>query len=253
LEEACANRRNKMTAYTPIYCTATDIYYRTGLSSTEVDLSVKTQIIEDAETELEMLTGRKFTSGTARVEYLNIKGEDVLGNKVTVFSVGNFPIQSIAEFKKLDVEGDAEETYDNLTSAQISAGTFETDDYWLDVSEDPVNNSISPMGTIRMKTDSFSEQGQKIKISYTYGYSSVPVPVRNLATCLAGIRMWITFMGGNYSAINSYGIPQQNVNKGDFYVRGKMMIDELQAEADRLLDRIGRKSRMLFFATGGVR
>ena len=68
---------------------------------------------------------------------------------------------------------------------------------------------------------------------------------------MAGVRAWVQFMGGQYNRFNSYSVPQQSVNKGDFFQRGKQMINELTQEANRLLDRIGRGTRRLAFGTGG--
>lgn len=202
---------------------------------------------------MELLTGRKFTSGNAVTEIQSVKREDVLGNKVSTILLSNFPVQSITEFKCIASDGTASSTFGTLTSAQIAAGTYYTADYWLDVMEEPLNRSVVPTGRITMITYTFSEGTNNAKISYTYGYTSVPTVIRDLATCLAGIRAWLRFLGGSYNRINSYSIPQQNVNKGDFYARGMQNIQMLRDEADRLLDRIGRKPRTLFFSSGGSR
>jgi len=245
-----------MALYSPIYTTADLVYAKTGLSATEVDLtdeSIMSATVEDAEKELEMLIGRKFTDANSFTEYLNIKyDEDIVGNQKTTVQLTHWPIQSISVLQRLDTDGDAEDTYDTLTSAEITAGTYASDDYWLDLSNDSATNALVPNGKIIMKTDAFAKGTHKVKCTYTYGYSSVPVVVRDLATCLAGIRCWIRFLGGCYNRLNSYSIPQQSVNKGDFYARGKQNIDMLKEEADRLLDRIGKKSRTFFGATGGV-
>ena len=145
------------------------------------------------------------------------------------------------------------EAYSTLTSVQIAAGTYYTDDYWLDTMEDPITGSVIPYGKITLITDEFPVGMNNIKVSYTYGYASVPVAVRDLATCLAGIRAWIRFMGGSYNYLNSYSIPQQSVSKGDFYDRGQKMIDQLTNESNRLLDRIGRKASTVFFASSADR
>jgi len=245
-----------MTSYSPVYTSVLAVQNKTGLTNSEVDLSADDMvqtIIQEAELELEMLTGRKFVNGTSCTELINVGGMDILDNKPVTIQLSNFPVQSITSMLELDIDGNTTCTFGTLTSVQISAGTYATTDYWLDTMESSINNAQVANGKIVLKTRSLSKQDQKIKVAYTYGYATVPVSVRNLATCLAGIRAWVTFMGGCYNRLDSYSIPSQNVSKGDFYERAQINIQFLQTEADRLLDRIGRKSRTLFFASGGVR
>jgi hypothetical protein len=246
-----------MTAsYSPIYTSVAAVQSKTSLSATEIDLTddnIVRATIEDAEVELELLTGRKFTSSTAITEYINVNREDILGNKQTKIQTSQWPILSVTTFNILDLDNATEDALDTLTAAQIAAGTFYTADYWLDVSRDAVSNSVVANGHIALKVNSMSKQMQKVKIAYTYGYASVPVSIRDLATCLAGIRCWIRFMGGQYNRLNSYSIPQQTVNKGNFYERAQQNIAALQTEADRLLDRIGRKPRIYMYSTGSDR
>jgi hypothetical protein len=235
------------------YTNASLIYAKTGLSATEVNLSdsnILAVVQSDAESELEALTSRKFTDANSITEYIDGKDKDVIGNAQTAIQTNHFPIQSITEFLILDMDGNAMSTFGTLTAIQIAAGTVSTTDYWLGTQNDPLNDSVIPNGRIKLKTQTISKGTSNVKISYTYGYTTVPVPVRDLATCLAGVRMWIIFLGGQYNRLNSYSIPQQSVDKGDFYQRGKQSIDLLTDEANRLLDRIGRKPRTQFFATG---
>lgn len=239
--------------FTPIYTSATEVYNKTGLTATEVNLTTYDTILEDAEAELERITGRKFTTGNSRTEYLDGPKTDILGitgNKATTINLSNYPIQSIISFQILDTNMSATSTYGTLTSVQIAAGTYYTTDYWLDTMEDPITGSIIPCGKITLISNNFPTGRNNIKVSYTYGYSSVPVAIRDLATCMAGIRAWIRFLGGSYNYLNSYSIPQQSVSKGDLYDRGQKMIDQLTLESNRLLDRIGRKPSTVFFASG---
>lgn len=242
--------------YTPVYTSVTAVQSKTGLSNTEVDLTndnIVQATIQDAEIELETLTGRKFVNGSAITEYLSTKDKDILGNYSTTIILNHYPVQSITEFKILDIDGDATSTFATLASASIAAGTYQTTDYWLQVQNDPLTNTVTPNGKIGLKTQTIPAGTNNVKIAYTYGYSTVPVAVRDLATCLAGIRCWVRFLGASYNRLNEYSIPQQSVNKGDFYKRGEQNIQMLTDEANRLLDRIGRKPRVLLFSTGDPR
>lgn len=241
------------TSATARYCSTSDVYLKTGLSTTEVAALSVESLIVDAEYELDSVAGRAFTNANQITEYLSIKDKDVIGKAQTTIVLSKHPIQSISLFNQVDVNDSAIDTYATLTGAQIIAGTFATDDYWLQTMNDPLTNIMSPNGKIILKTDSFPKGTNNVKITYTYGYASVPNMIKNLAVCLAGIRTWLAFMGCGYNRLNSYSIPQQSVNKGDFYQRGMQNIQLLTDEANRLFDRIGRKPRTLFFSSGGAR
>lgn len=246
------------------YAVYQDVYDRTGLSITEVPSTVVTSMITYAEAELEELTRRKWSSANAITETINAPQRDVIGitgsnndtqsgGYATTINLSEYPIQSITSFTQVDVNGNAVATYGNLTSVQIAAGTYYTTDYWLDVLVDPITLSVIPYGKITLKSDIFAAGKNSIKVAYTYGYSAVPTVIKNLAVCLAGIRTWLVFMGGSYNRLNEYEIPQQSVVKGDFYVRCKRNVQELEDEANRILDRVGRKPRILFFASSDAR
>jgi hypothetical protein len=186
-----------------------------------------------------------------KVEYLNSPKKDLFDNYANYCVLSEYPIQSIVEFKRLNSDGTVAKTYPTLTSVQIAAGTYDTTDYWLETMVEPLTNAVIPYGKITLKSDVFPTGTKNIKISYTYGWTAVPTQIKTLATCLAGIRAWIYFLGGNYNRLDSYNIPQQSVTKGNFYERGKQNIEQLREEADRLLDRIGRRQRVLFFGSSG--
>jgi len=235
------------------YVTEQDVYNRCGLTISEVNLTTNTNIINDSEAEVELITGRKFTNGNAVTEYLNGPKVDILsyaGQKAKTITISNYPIQSITGFSTLNTDGTILKTYANLSGAQIIAGTFDTVDYWLNTIEDQMTNVVIPFGKITMKTDEFMPGISNIKVTYTYGYSSVPADIRSLVSCIAGVRMWIQFLGGKYNRLDSYSIPQQTANKGDLFLRGERMINQLTQEAERLYLRIGKKARTMLFSSG---
>ena len=265
-----------ITPGSSVYCVNSDVYNKTGLSSTEVSTTVVDLIISDASAELEAITGRKFTDSNQITEYISGSKPDAIGYQnypftqgyvmsgpstsgyiagtyATTINLSNYPIQSLVSLQTLDNSGNVQKSYSALTSVQIAASTYSNTDLILESAFDTINQTVSPYGKIKLRTDSFPQGVKNIKAVYTYGYSSVPQMIKNLATCMAGIRAWIWFMGGSYNFINSYSIPQQNVNKGDFYQRAQMNIDLLQKEADRLLERIGRRAKRLFIGSGSDR
>jgi hypothetical protein len=235
------------------YTNETNVYNRTGLSQNDINLTTNTNVIVDAENELDMEVGRRFDTTNTRTEYFSFRSQDVVGNSQSTITLSNYPIQSITLFNQLDMDGNSINTFELLTSVQISAGIISTDDYWLDVYEDPVTSNIEPTGKIQMKTVTFPESTNGVVCTYTYGYSSVPSLITQLATCMAGIKAWKALMGINYNKADSYSIPQQNVNKGNLVERFTTNIKLLEEEKDTLLNRIGRKSRTLYYSSGNMR
>lgn len=141
----------------------------------------------------------------------------------------------------LDGDGTTSATLDTLTSGEVAAYTYYSDDYFTDPST----------GLIELLTRSFDFVPSRAKIQYTYGYTSAPTIVSELSSCLAGIRAWVNFLGGNYDRLNSYSLPEQSYNKGDFYDRGFKIITELRDRADNLLNQLGRKQKSQFFVSSG--
>jgi len=243
--------------YSPLYTSATSIYTKAGLTSSQVDLTSNDyQLIRDADEEVELITNRKFVSTTSITEYFDGKKLDIVGysgSKTTSFKTSFYPILSITSLELLDDDGTASVTYDGLTTVQISAGTFRTDDYVCETQIDPLTQSVILNGNIRFFSDEIPEGIQNIKITYTYGYSTLPPIINTLATTIGAIKMWITFLGGSYNRLDSYSIPQQSVNKGEFYGRGIRLIELYKKEIDDLLNRIGRRNRILVMSTGAIR
>lgn len=234
------------------YCINQDVYDRTGLSSSEISTSIVDSLIIDAEAELESIAGRKFSNGNAVTEFINGPKKDIVGYSGTyarTINLNHYPVQSITSFVVNDINGSAVRTYTNLSSANISAGIFETTDYYLALSNDSLINLIIPYGKIVLKTDIFPTGTNNIKVSYTYGYATVPTIIKRITALIAGQMAWVSVMGGKYNCLNSYSIPQQSVDKGDIYNRFQINMKSLQEEADKLLDRIGRKTRAVLFTT----
>ena len=239
-------------AYTPVYTSVSEVQVKSGLT-TEFDLTQDANVqatIEEAERELEGITGRVWTTQTI-TEFLNVRKMDVIGRFQDKIILKNYPVLSINSFSVLDFNDNTVYSFAPLTSTQIQAGVFDTIDYWVEPFFDVFSNTYAAGGVIKLKTVDLTSETNRVKINYSFGYTTPPVVIRDLATCMSAIRVWVYFMGGQYNRLNSYSIPQQNVEKGDFYDRGLKTIASLQAEADKLIDRIGERRRIQFYSVGG--
>ena len=235
------------------YATTSDVYNRSGLTSSLVSTAVMDMLIVDAEAELESITQNIYTDATAITEYFTFKRMDLLDNSQSKLMLTHWPIQSITSFTLLDIDGTVVSTFDTLSTAEILAATYQNDDYWIETMNNPIDNTTIPWGQISLKTKTFETGVDRAKVSYTYGYASVPRMITTLSACLAGIRGWVYLLGGNYESASSYSLDALSVQKGELFTRGQQMVASLQSQADSILDRIGRQPRVTFYASGGDR
>lgn len=219
-----------------IYASLANIRYRCGLTISEVADVALTQLENEAANEIDQVTGRKWTSGNTATEYYNGPKKDMFDNKATTLMLNNYPVQTITEFLELDSAGAT------VTTFAVWAGTgTQTTDYWIDAS----------IGKITLVDDEFEPGTKNYKVAYTYGKSGVPVEISTLCEVLSSVRAIIYFLGGKYNYLQSYSIPEQTVQKGDLFDRMLKLVAELEKEAQRLYDRIGKRAKAQIVVTGG--
>jgi len=224
------------------YSTIAQVRQVSGLAITDVSDADVTSSIAFADEEIERKTNRKYSSGNAVTEFYNVyppKRIDQLSQNRILLD--NYPVQSITSFTLVDSTGSPYSTLANIANAAILAGSWQTADYFVNP-----NN-----GLIELNSKVFDMVPKRAKISYTYGYASAPTIVSELSACLSGIKIWVEFLGGQYNRLNSYSLPEQSYNKGDFFDRGQKMIEKLSSRADNIFNQIGIKQRTQLFATSG--
>lgn len=210
------------------YSTKANVRIKCGLSTTEVadaDLDIH---ITRADKEIDIVSGRLFTGSNAATEYYGPFPRDMFGNYNKRFSTNNYPIQTITSIKILSDTGS-------------TIKTLATTDYVKD----------NATGRIVFLNDSIPEYERAVEVIYTYGYASVPTEVAELSECLAGIRAWTQYMGGQFNRLDSYSIPEMTMNKGDFYQRGQQMIEMLKEQAEVLWTRVGKRVNIAFASGSG--
>jgi hypothetical protein len=225
------------------YCTAQDVYDRTGLSNTEVLSSIVTTFCQYADEEINQTTKQHWDDANVSTEYFNVyppkRADDIEPNRILL---GHYPVLSLSQVLMLDSAGTASTTLSSITAASISSGTTITTDYFVDPTT----------GLIELTSRAFEFVPRKAKVVYTYGYFTVPTIVKEISVCLAGARAWANFLGGNFNRLNSYTVPEQSFSKGDFYARGAQMIETLNKKAEELFNQIGKKQRSaISFTSGG--
>jgi len=215
---------------------------KTGLTSSEVSVNSISSLISIADAEIDSTTNQKFSSGNSQIEYANVyppkRADDLSPNRILT---KHYPIQSITEFLLVDSSGTTITTLSTLPSASVTAGNHITANYYCEPES----------GLIELTSLAFDYVPRKAKLTYTYGWSTVPTVIGELSACLAGIRAWIYFLGGNYSTVEKYSLPEQSYDKGVLFERGQKIIDELSKKSEELFNQLQKKQRSQFQITSG--
>jgi len=224
------------------YTTPALVRQKTGLTSSEITDDEIIVAISFSDSEIENTTGQKFGNGITATEYYSYyppkRVDDVLPNRLML---KHFPVQSITSFLILDSTGDTSSTLANLSAAEILADTWQTADYFID----PL------IGNIELSSQVFGFVPKRAKISYTYGTPTLAPFITELSACLAGMAVTVKYLGGNYDRVNSYTVPEQTYNKGDFYDRGIKIIKQLEKKSESLYKQIGKKQSFQIAITSG--
>ena len=228
------------------YCTYTDVRNKTGFTTDNVSAltdTIITDMITDADREIDVLTGRKWSSANAVTEYQDGQRQDMFENNVITIMLSNYSIQTITEFLELSTDGSTAHTY-GLATISNGSGEDSSGEYTIDAT----------IGKITLLTRTVPEGVRRIKISYTYGYTTLPNEIKEISACLSGIRAVAFVTGGVYNGVKNYSIPEMNVGK-EQAERLQRLADYLKEQTLKLLDSptVGQREKTLFVVTSGTR
>ena len=177
-----------------------------------------TQAVADADALVEDLTGRVFTDANVKTDYF-----DGRGGTYTDFLLHSFPVQSITS---VEVRNESQSSWGTKT---LATGDGSNDDYWVytEDGDSEIKFTIAPwMGH------------QNVRITYTHGYSSTPVLVVRLASCLAAV--WIHLIQDAAWGIEEYRLVEQEVKFAEGTAHAQQ-IRRLREEIKWLLEMIGKE------------
>lgn len=216
----------RLISYSPskLYCTPDDVYnLKAGIDSTVISEVNVRRAIELTDSMLDEHYGKSFLDGTSVTEWLDIEDIDE-DDEITTIFLEKRPVQSLTSLVSYN------------TSDEI-AKTWATSDYWLD----------TKLGRLRLRTKEFSHQNRRVKVVYTYGYSSVPTNIRNLSATITAMTVLIIQMGGTYDDVTSYTLPSGvSIGVGEPYMNMRTAIDKLEKERDFILKSIGQLKQSVY-------
>lgn len=204
------------------YSVQSEIYTKGGMTSAQIP-GVELAIYQrDTDAKIDEMFGKSWANATSQVDWIDTYDEDVAVVTIEPPEIDRIfltktPVQAITTFESYDIDG-------NLVKTRTSS------DYWLD----------SNLGILTLRDGTFVNQRQRIKVAYSYGYSSPPINIRNLANVLSAISAWTEFLGKKWEMPSSIGVPNDNYGSS---VQGniKDTIGRLEKERDELIGIIGRR------------
>jgi len=203
-------------------------YYPTGYVDSDID-----RFIEASDAMIDLKTGKKFSNSNSVTEYFSGRPEkissttnvkegqyyEVTTEQKRLISLSNFPVQAITSLQFLDDDGTVDDTLTENTDFHL----------WTDTGWIWIFNTTIPKGMNR----------KKVKVVYTYGYSSVPTHVKRLSAITAGMMWLANMMGGSFDDVTSYQLPEISATKGEPYMNMRASFEKLEKEAKELWRYIG--------------
>jgi hypothetical protein len=200
-----------------LYCTTSSVFRKTGIEAAVVGEDDVADYILEAMGEIDSLYQRSFGNAQTKTQWIDIEDLDDDEEIATIF-LDYRPVQSITSVVSYD-------TTDTI------AVTWTASDYWADLGT----------GIIRLRTKKFSHQNNRVKVIYTYGYSTVPANIKNLTATICAMRILIQQIGGTYDDVTSYSMPSGvSIGVGEPYMNMTRAIEKLEKEKKTLIKNIGQ-------------
>lgn len=194
--------------------------YNPKLSDTIID-----SFVSKASKEVEELTGNYWGSATSETEYFD--GYDFgypqtdrpFGNDLDDYDYPEFELRyrgitGVTPINFLDFEGNTDQTLASDEYQYTSEGRI-------------IINKTIPNGK------------RNIEITYTHGYSSLPVLVQELASYIGAKMVLVYLSGGSYDDVTNYTVGRKTFMIGEQYVNIREVIAQVNARIDTILDSLG--------------
>lgn len=184
---------------TALYCNAQDVYDFMGIDDTSINPNAINLIIEGISKEIDNRTNSSFISNTATDEY-----HDGLGSFRRDYFTKHVPILAISALSTTQNTSDESTTWTELTEGRGEDFIKYTETGKITI----INGSYIPPET---------EQG--MKVTYTWGYSSIPNDIRRLAIlmCARDLRLATASkniaVGGGKSEDLGYTLMDMEIDK----------------------------------------
>lgn len=163
-EETSISDTDAVYGASALYCNASDVYDFMGIDDGKINPNTVNLIIEGVSKDIDSKTNSSFISNTATDEYHDGKGSfrrDYLLDHAPIISISSLSTTQ-------DIAGDTT-TWDDLTEGRAYDFIFKTN------------------GRVTILDDDYlpPETEDALKVTYTWGYNSIPNDIRRLAILMS--------------------------------------------------------------------
>ena len=201
---------------TKLYCTATDVWNRSGVDENVISENEVILLITSSMSEIDAMFGKQFSYGNNVIEWFDTYHSDPY-KKISTVKLKYKPIISMTSVEEYDKNNDL-------------VTTHSSDNYWIN----------EKTGFLRLTDDEFVKQYHRVKVVYSYGYETIPEKIVTLCTLFSAMKLLIHQIGGTYDDVTSWSAAGLNISVGEPYMNMSRNIEFMQKEATRLIAAIGR-------------
>lgn len=206
-----------------LYCSTLSVYRKAGIESTVIDEDDVADHIVEVMAEINEMFQRSFGNAQSKTQWIDVEDIDD-DDEIFMIFLDYRPVQTITSMV----------SYDRNDTVMK---TWAASDYWADLDT----------GVIRLRTQNFSHQNNRVKVIYTYGYTEIPVMIRSLTSIMSAMRILIQQIGGTYDDVTSYSLPSGvSIGVGEPYMNMTRAIEKLKEQRDSLIKSIGQLRQNLF-------
>jgi len=163
-----------------LYCTVEQVWERSGQDDTFVNRSTTLMYIKESMDNIDSMMGKSFQYGTSVTEWFDTSQPDENIKRTSVF-LRYTPIISMVSVEEYDTDNNLSETHDS-------------DDYWIDLKT----------GYLRLASGEFGQQKHRVKVTYTYGYETVPRKISQLCAVLSAMKVHLHYIGQSVDDVTSW-------------------------------------------------
>ena len=205
-----------------LYTTVENAYNICGMESTVADHDEVVDYIRNAMSHIDSMYQKNFQYSNDITEWFDTDQPDE-NVKVKAIFLNYTPVRSVTSVKEYDTDG---------TEVDSHTGS----DYTLH----------KKTGRIKLRTEEFGHQADRVEVVYKYGHDTIPDKVSMLCAIMTGQSILLKFAGASYDDVVNYNACGISVGIGEPYMNATKTYELLQKTKDKLIAEIGRLRPSIF-------
>lgn len=100
-------------------------------------------------------------------------------------------------------------------------------------------------GRVTFIRDRFPNGVRNIRVDYTYGSSSVPTDIQELAAILTTLRVFVSISGGSFDDVTGYTMGSKQVSIGEAWVNIREVLTQMEKRKEAILVNRGKRNTVI--------